>query len=232
MKKKLALLLVACALLATLCSTLCSCNSMTSPASSTKQLDFTDANGVGYSILPDGTLEVIQVGESKKIKIPREYNGRTVTSIGKSSFRMSKVEEVILPNTIKSIAEYSFSFATELKEIIIPEGITEISANTFTGCTSLTYVQLPESLEKIGMYAFDGSGIECAVIPMNVTTIDEFAFAECPYLTDVIFHGNQVEISDTAFGKSSEVIIYAEKNSKPMLFAKNKGIENVVVQAD
>lgn len=233
MKKKISLLLVACSLITALCLTSCSdSTNVDIPVATEKSIEYTDENGTGYTILSDGTLEVAQIGDKTTIVIPDNCNGRKVTTVGKSSFRMSDVKDVTLPDSITSIQDYAFAFAKNLESVNIPEGITSIGKNAFNGCTSLSYVQLPESLATIEMYAFDGSGLETVVLPANLANIDEYAFAECPKLTDVVFDCNNVTIADTSFQRSSNVIFFAEKNSTAITYAKSKGIQREIIQVD
>ena len=233
MKKKISLLLIACSLLSTLC--LSSCSEPTNveiPVATEKSIEYTDDNGVGYSILSDGTLEIAEIGDKDTVVIPESYNNRKVTTIGKSAFRMSDVKSITLPDTVTTIQDYAFAFAKELENINIPEGVTTIGKNAFNGCTSLSYVQLPESLTSIEMYAFDGSGLETISLPINLQKIEEYAFAECPALEDVVFDCNNVQIDDTAFQRSSNVIFFAEKKSTAITYAKSKGIQREIIQVD
>lgn len=235
MKKKISLLLVACSLLSALCFTSCSGSQSGNadiPVASEKTIEYTDENGTGFSILSDGTLEVAQISDVTKVVIPEKYNGRTVTSVGKSAFRMSEVKKVTLPDTVTKIEDFAFAFAKNLKTVNIPEGVKNIGNNAFNGCTSLKDIQFPESLETIEMYAFDGSGLETVALPINLATIGEYAFAECPYLEDVIFDCNNVEIADTAFQRSSNVVFFAEKKSTAITYAKSKGIQREIIQVD
>lgn len=65
--------------------------------------------------------------------------------------------------------------------IIVPEGVTEIRRGTFYG-NSAKYVRLPSTLECIGDCAFTASAIKDAIVPANVTEIEEYAFSACKSL--------------------------------------------------
>ena len=205
----------------------CSCGSNSSPVvqGETTPPEYVDDNGVGYNANEDGGLSVVSIPNSKDITIPNTYKGMEITSIGKSSFKMSSAETVTLPSTIKVIGEYAFAFSDNLKEINIPQGVEEIGTNAFSGCTDLKSVKLPKSLKKIGIFAFDGSGLENVVSPENVEEICDYAFAECEMLSTVTFECDKVSISDNAFNRSINVSFTANKNSSAIGFAKTKGIE-------
>ena len=46
----------------------------------------------------------------KNIIIPDNFDGVAVETIGKSAFRLNKLTEVIIPNSVKSIGEFAFYF--------------------------------------------------------------------------------------------------------------------------
>ncbi len=92
-------------------------------------------NGIGYSQLEDGTLEITSyTGASAELMIPAEIDGAKVTAIG----------------------EYAFELCEELKKVELPEGITEIGRRAFSDCCRLETINLPKSLKSIGRLAFSG----------------------------------------------------------------------------
>jgi hypothetical protein len=202
----------------------CSCSSETPlEVGETTAPDYTD-NGLSYNKNDDGTLEVVNADDTDEVVIPKSYSGMEITSIGRSAFKMSKVKSVTLPDTIKTIDDFAFSFSSKLEEININEGVTSIGTNAFSGCTSLKSVTLPSTLKTIGLYAFDGSAIESIVIPKNVKTVDQYAFAECTELTEVTFEGTKTTIAENTFNTSVNVNIIAKKNAQVIDVAKAKGI--------
>ena len=60
-----------------------------------------------------------------------------------------------------------YGFESENGEVVIPDSETEIGCSAFEGCTALT----------------------TATISATVTLIDDFAFSDCPALTDIYFLG-------------------------------------------
>lgn len=59
----------------------------------------------------------------------------------------------VIPNGIKSIANYAFDEAGSLKDVIIPPTVTSIGDNAFRG-TNITGLYLPPSITSIGESAF------------------------------------------------------------------------------
>ena len=60
---------------------------------------------------------------------------------------------------------------------LIPNSVTSIENHTFSGCTGLTSVTIPNSVTSIEFYAFNGcSGLTSITIPNSVTSIGSNAF--------------------------------------------------------
>ncbi len=187
---------------------------------------YTDSNGVGYNLDVDGNLTTASFKNKKKnIVIPEKYEGKSVTSVGKSTFKMSGAESVAIPDSVTEIKDYAFAFSRYLEKVTIPESVKVIGTNAFSGCSMLTSVKLPKKLEEIGMYSFDASGLKEITIPKSVKTVGEYAFAECKNLKKVTFKGKKTKIADTAFSKSENVKFVAPMKSKAADFAKANAIE-------
>ncbi len=103
----------------------------------------------------------------------------TVTSIGKLAFAYSDIEEIYIPEGVKSIGTLGFFKAEKLKEIYsyktdavitdtafeankdkldvyrsLPEGLETIGSDAFTYDRGITYLYLPASVKEIGHHAF------------------------------------------------------------------------------
>ncbi len=224
--KKLTFTLILIALIAVCPLAGCSGETKTASLPTATQAQYTDKNGIGYNEQGDKTLVISDFKDGKKnIEIPSEYKGKKVKEVGRSSFKMSKVKSVTIPDGVEKIDDYAFAFSTTLEKITIPDSVTIIGTNAFSGCSNLKEIKLPKNLKTIGMYSFDASGLKKIEIPKSTKKIDEYAFAECRFLEEVIINGKNTEIANTAFNTSTEVKITAPKNSKAQAFAKSKGIE-------
>lgn len=80
---------------------------------------------------------------SNKIETFEELRFFTgLTSIGASAFSSSngKFRTVILPNTIRSIGDYAFSYCSKLNSITIPSLVTSIGSYAFSSCSGMTSI--------------------------------------------------------------------------------------------
>ena len=75
------------------------------------------------------------------------------------------LEEIILPQTIKTIEANAFYNCISLKEITIPLSVTEIKSQAFQGCYQLTSVNFEQPSGWV--YSFGTSWIEISETQLN-----------------------------------------------------------------
>lgn len=91
-----------------------------------------DESGFEYYQFENGEGEKYAVlsaykGEEKVVRVPDAIEGVRVTGIGETAFCYNDVaEKVILPDTVESIADFTFGSCSNLKEIVIPASVTSI----------------------------------------------------------------------------------------------------------
>ncbi len=105
------------------------------PASSSASTSAdTVANGFTYTVQGGNAIITGYSGSELHIAIPSSIDGYTVTEIGDSAFRDSRIKSVILSESIHCIGWFAFD-----------------------GCTQLTEITVPSSVKKIGYCAFGSS---------------------------------------------------------------------------
>ena len=128
-----------------------------------------------------------------------------VTTIPSGAFtNASKIETLIIPLSVTSVASDSFSGVapkvltswfipsnmtrSKIETLVIPEGRTSLTANAFENCTALKTVSFPSTLTMIGNYAFNGCTLweDELVLPTGVTSIGSYAFQNCALLKGVL----------------------------------------------
>ncbi len=170
--------------------------------------------------------------------------------MGKSAFRGSSLQEVILPESAVEISAAAFYNCTELTKAVIPATVTSIGSNSFLGCTNLviytpegsyaeTYARenqipyvltegvpdfmLPQALTEIGEEAFERAAFRYAQLPGNVTAIRSRAFADCPNLRHIYIPEATISIAQDAFDGVNGLTIHGISGSYAHFFAQNKG---------
>ena len=110
----------------------------------------------GYRLLNDDTAEIMcYLGKDKELYIQSEVDGHKVTSIGNEAFYSNtRIENVIIPDTVINLEKYAFSDCWNLKNISIPDSVTSIGDWAFDGCISLKSITIPDSVTSLGKHSF------------------------------------------------------------------------------
>lgn len=110
--------------------------------------------------------------------IPDSYDSTPVVGIAARAFSdCIGIENVVIPDSVKSIGEYAFSGCSAVKTIDTGDGVSIIGEGAFAYCTSL----------------------EKAAISDYVETLEYFTFAECTSLDQIVIGKGVKSVSDGAF---------------------------------
>ena len=140
-------------------------------------------------------------GKEKKLNIPQEVNGLTVTGIGDGAFYNHKtILSAVIPAGVRVIGRNAFSMCERLAEVTLPEGLEEIGEAAFSDCEKLAAVTLPDSLAVLGDFAFRGcKGMRTISVPGGVREIPFCAFCSCERLISVTIREGTEAIGEEAF---------------------------------
>lgn len=104
------------------------------------------------------------------VEIPSELDGFTVTEIADQGFyECNSVDEIILPDTLKTIGEEAFQYCRNLPIILIPDSVESIGDRAFEGCEMLTILFQSDEVPENQLH-WKGSDAE---IVTNVSEIGE-----------------------------------------------------------
>ena len=82
-------------------------------------------------------------GTPTDIIIPKEYEGKPITSIGTNAFRdCTSLTSMEIANSVTSIGGSAFSNCPSLTSIEIPNSVTSIGDYAFRSCSSLTSINI------------------------------------------------------------------------------------------
>nr|WP_319488546.1 leucine-rich repeat protein [uncultured Caproiciproducens sp.] len=159
----------------------------------------------------------------------------SISSIGSAAFASSGLTSIELNSKLESIGKFAFRYCTGLTSLRIPDSVKTISDTAFADCENLTKLvvdsanlnyaavdgvlyshdkntlkcfpggktgeyKIPLNVSSIGDYAFMGcTGLTGITIPNNVSSIGDFAFMGCTGLTGITIPNNVSSIGDSTF---------------------------------
>ena len=125
----------------------------------------------------------------------------TVTKIKNYSFRGAKCfTSLTIPNSVTSIGGFAFSGCSSMTSVTIGNSVVSISNRAFEGCSSITSLTLGNSITSIGSYAFSGcDSLTSLTIGNSITSIGIAAFMSCSSLTTLTVGNSVTSIGGQAF---------------------------------
>ena len=188
------------------------------------------ASGVPYATpfrwtVKGETVELVQyAGDETAVTVPAQVQGKPVVSLGGNCFQgNTAVQEVVLPEGLKTIGANAFArcarlasvrlpstlakidyaaFAgcIRLKEITIPGGVHRLMNNILENCRSLQKIVLCSGIQYIGSKSFFGcTSLTEAVLPETLTKIGMMAFGHCEALQEIRLPEGLKELEPSAF---------------------------------
>ena len=140
-------------------------------------------------IIKNGVL-IKYIGKDKIVRIPD-----TVKELGLDCFDKTKVEELIIPGSVKIVGRtdnrnfYGKSFGDcPLKKVTLLDGVEEITPYAFKYYGQLEDINIPDTVKELGLDCFDKTKVEELIIPGSVKVVgrtdyrdsDGKSFGDCP----------------------------------------------------
>ena len=124
-------------------------------------------------------------------------------SINSGAFYSSALENIVFPESLKSLGDQAFQLMENLKEFTIPNTITTIGDGAFRDCIKLKSVDIECNINEIpeGMF-FCCSSLNSIHLPEDITSIGAHAFTRCEKLTEITIPSKVICIGDSAFSYS------------------------------
>ena len=162
---------------------------------------FTGCSSVTSITLTAPSIEEFCQGQGNKLLCDQGlYCDRKIQING------SDVKDIIIPNDVLSIGDYTFYRCAYLNSITIGNKVTDIGFLSFYGCSSLKSLTLGNNVTSIGRYALgDCPSLQSITLPQSVKTIGESAFSGCSLLTSITIPTNVTSIDVSAFSRCSSL---------------------------
>ena len=144
-------------------------------------------------------------GSSKEVLIPEHVDGYSVTKIFDAAFYGSKVERVVIPNTVTAVGALAFADCKELREVIFSENITSFGEMVFLRCEKLEAVSsIPQGVTDITEGVFSGcKRLKSVELHEGITVIGDEAFYDCTCITELNIPEGLEKIGRNAFANTA-----------------------------
>lgn len=164
-------------------------------------------NGM-LTVNAQGTLHTF-LSEKEKRKIKRIIISEGCSRIGGWVFAgCENVTDVLLPMSLRIIAENAFRGCSHLKNIVLPEGLVGLSEGAFRSYVALESVILPKNVHTLPRNAFrDCTGMKKLVLPDVILRIDQRALWGSE--AEILFCGELVQLqNDLLLRKDTKAVIW------------------------
>lgn len=163
-----------------------------------------------------------------------------VISIGSHCWehKIRTIDEITLPNSVKRIEDYAFSY-NEFTKVILNEGLEYIGNHAFSSPTFLEEIEIPSSVKEIGECAFGGKPLISStpnplrkiILNEGLEKIGARAFASCRSLETIKIPSTVKEIGGGAFDDCPNIKIDLSENDNFILngnFLMNKDGSEII----
>lgn len=140
-----------------------------------------------------------------------------LTSIEEGTFNYcTGLKRVVIPDGVTSIGDKAFTWCSSLTSLTIGTGLSTIGSGAFSCCSNLESIRVAE-----GNPFFDSRdncnaiiataqqqlvyGCQNTVVPNGVTSIRDYAFANCKHLRSIVLPQSLTHIGAWAFNACSEL---------------------------
>lgn len=119
-----------------------------------------------------------------------------------STFEEEQIKKVIINEGVTTIPEDCFASST-VQEVELPNSLKTIESRAFKNCLQLKTISLPENCTTLHPQAFENSVLEEIVIPSKLSSWGSSVFRQCSNLTKVTFKGMLPKIIAGTFSNSA-----------------------------
>ena len=155
----------------------------------------------------DGVVEIQKYKHNvSKVMIPDSVQDSPVGRIGKEAYQFSKIEEIVIPNSVYNIGFAAFYKCELLHKVSLGTGVKVIERSAFNGCSAINKIEIPHGAIEIG----------------------EKAFCMCKSLNSIVLPETVGHIAEDAFEGCGQIKIICKEHSYAEKYAKKKGIPVIV----
>lgn len=169
----------------------------------------------GYNA--DGTKSIFEYDFRSACFRVKHFSGDVTQLPFHIFYEKDNLEEVALPNSLRTIGEGAFIGCDGLKGIMIPENVYQIDAYAFRGCTSLETVLIKGQLTSLqGMIFYDCTSLKIVEFAEGITRLTDRMFGNCVSLETITLPASIERIEAQIFaGCTNLKTVYVKATTPP-----------------
>ncbi len=123
-----------------------------------------------------------------------------IQEIGAKAFYEKNIVSAVIPEGVVTIGEGAFECCEKLEQVVLPKSLKRIEDRAFLKCRRLSSVQFPEGINYIGCEAFGSCNcFTKLILPSGLKELAELAFVNCKRLSTLKIQANIREIPCRCF---------------------------------
>ena len=160
---------------------------------------------IGSIIVPEGITKITSYLFEGASGLEEIILPDSVKSIDNRAFASSGLKKIKIGSKLENIGAYAFSGCKQLMEIQLPDCVKTIGYCAFSGCASLSKINYPRLLEKVTPSGSTIGGVfqKCPIgsinIPEGVTKIPCYLFDSADLIKFVVIPESVIDIEKNAF---------------------------------
>lgn len=151
-----------------------------------------------WSLSSDGVLTIDGMGKMF------DYNSVPPYNIS-PWYHNTNITTLIVKEGVTSIGDYAFLGCYKISNISFPNSLTSIGYSAFDPCSGLTEITLPENLIYLGGYSLTSGNFSSISIPIGITSIEKYTFANCKKLKSVSLPDTLTSIGEGTFNQCTSL---------------------------
>lgn len=151
-----------------------------------------------WSLSSDGVLTIDGTGKMF------DYNSVPPYNIS-PWYHNTNITTLIVKEGVTSIGDYAFLGCYKISNISFPNSLTSIGYSAFGPCSGLTEITLPENLIYLGGYSLTSGNFSSISIPIGITSIEKYTFANCKKLKSVSLPDTLTSIGEGTFNQCTSL---------------------------
>lgn len=151
-----------------------------------------------WSLSSDGVLTIDGTGKMF------DYNSVPPYNIS-PWYHNTNITTLIVKEGVTSIGDYAFLGCYKISNISFPNSLTSIGYSAFDPCSGLTEITLPENLIYLEGYSLTSGNFSSISIPIGITSIEKYTFANCKKLKSVSLPDTLTSIGEGTFNQCTSL---------------------------